>query len=111
MSHTVDDLLRLYASQYLTNKAPITQYQQQRLFLRFSRDFGSLPLDALTPLVLRSWSDYLRKRLAPGTVRQYLDSLSAVLTVAVDHLGWLDAHQASLVIEALKSWGERTGVL
>jgi integrase len=92
MSHTVDDLLQVYAAHYLPHKAPITQYQQQRRFLRFSRDLGSIPLESLTPLVLRTWSERLLRTLAPGTVRQHLDSLSAVLTVAVEDLGWLTAH-------------------
>jgi integrase len=92
MTHTVDELLQLYAAQYLPHKAPITQYYQGRLLHRVSHYFGALPLEALTPLVLRSWSDHLRTRLASGTVRQYLDSLSAVLTVAVEDLGWLETH-------------------
>jgi integrase len=92
MSHTVDDLLTLYASQYLPNKAPVTQYYQGRLLHRFAHYFGPLPLEALTPLVLRSWADHLRLRLSPGTVRQYLEVLSAVLTVAVEDLGWLHVH-------------------
>jgi integrase len=92
MIHTVDQLLTLYAHQYLPNKAPVTHYYQGRLLHRFSHYFGPLPLEALTPLVLRSWADHLRLRLAPGTVRQYLEVLSAVLTVAVEDLGWLDVH-------------------
>jgi integrase len=92
MTHTVDDLLQLYSSQYLPNKAPRTQYQQQRLFRRFSTDLGTIPLECLTPLVLRTWSERLRRSLKPGTVRQYLDSLSAVLTIAVEDLGWLAVH-------------------
>jgi integrase len=91
-ARTVDDLLQLYAKQYLTNKAPRTQAQQHGLFRRFSEDLGTIPLDRLTPTILRSWSDYLRRSLKPGTVRQYLDSLSAVLTVAVEDLDWLEVH-------------------
>jgi integrase len=90
--HPVDDLLQVYASQYLTNNAPRTQYQQQRLFRRFSQDLGMLSLDCLTPALLREYRDQLRQTLKPGTVRQYLDSLSAVLTVAVEELEWLAVH-------------------
>src|SRR5947208_3554180 len=71
-SHTVDDLLQVYTAQYLTNNAPRTQYQQQRLFRRFSQDLGTRALDTLTPLVLREYRDTLRLTLKPGTVRQYL---------------------------------------
>jgi integrase len=69
-----------------------TQYQLQRLFRRFSQDFGTLPLAALTPAVLREYRDRLRQHLKPGTVRQYLDSLSAVLTVAVEDREWVAVH-------------------
>lgn len=91
-SHTVDHLLQVYTAQYLTNNAPRTQYQQQRLFRRFSQDLGTIPLDSLTPAVLRHYRDRLRQTLKPGTVRQYLDTLSAVLTVAVEDLEWLAVH-------------------
>src|SRR6185295_1511673 len=90
--HTLNDLLQLYASQYLTNNAPRTQYQQQRLFRRFATDLGTIPVESLTPAVLREYRDTLRQHLKPGTVRQYLDSLSAVLTVAVEELEWLTVH-------------------
>jgi integrase len=90
--HTLDDLLQIYTAQYLTNNAPRTQYQQQRLFHRFSHDLGALPVESLTPAVLRQYRDQLRQTLKPGTVRQYLDSLSAVLTVAVEELEWLTVH-------------------
>jgi integrase len=90
--HTVDDLLRLYTNEYLTNKAPRTQYQYQRLFRLFAEDLGGFTLEELTPLLLRSWTKRLRQRLKPGTVRQYLDVLSAVLTVAVEDLEWIAVH-------------------
>jgi hypothetical protein len=72
---TLDDLLQVYAKDYLTNNAPRTQYQQQRLFRRFSQDLGALPLESLTPQVLREYRDTLRQHLKPGTVRQYLDRI------------------------------------
>ena len=90
--HTVQDLLRLYAKDYLPNKAPRTQYQQGKLFALFAQDLGHFTLAELTPVLLRSWTQHLRRRLKPGSVRQYLDVLSAVLTVAVEDLQWIDAH-------------------
>src|SRR5215471_5794752 len=89
---TLQDLLNLYASSYLTQHAPSTQDQQRRLFRRFARDLGPIPLSCLTPLVLRTYTRHLSRTLAPGSVRHYLDVLSAVLTVAVDELGWLASH-------------------
>jgi integrase len=56
------------------------------------RDYGQLPLTAITAAWLRSWRDQLSRRLKPNSVRQYLDTFSAVLTVGVNELGWLPAH-------------------
>jgi len=89
---TVADLLLLYADSYLTNHAPSTQDQHRRLCGRFARDLGAIPLACLTPLVLRTYRGHLSRTLAPGSVRHYLDVLSAVLTVAVEDLGWLPTH-------------------
>lgn len=94
---TVDDLLRLYSAAYLPAHAPTTQCQQRGLFRRIARDLGDVPLDCLTPARLRAWRDALRHTLKSGTVRQYLDSFSAVLTVAVDELEWLPANPLSRV--------------
>jgi len=90
--HTLDELLDVYAASYLTNHAPRTQAQQQRLFRRFARDLGTVPLDHLTPLVLRAYGDHLSQSLKPGSVRHYLEVLSAVLTAAVEDLAWLPSH-------------------
>jgi len=68
---TLSDLLDLYATSYLTKHAPATQDQQRRLFRRFARDLGAVPLPCLTPLVLRSYSAHLRRTLKPGSVRHY----------------------------------------
>jgi integrase len=54
--------------------------------------FGHLPLTAITPAWLRSWRDQLGRRLKPDTVRQYMDTFSAVLTVGVNELAWLPEH-------------------
>src|SRR5215471_478775 len=90
--HTLDELLDVYAASYLTNHAPRTQAQQQRLFRRFARDLGTVPLEHMTPLVLRAYSAHLSRTLQPGSVRHYLEVLSAVHTVAVEELGWLPTH-------------------
>src|SRR5262249_41267675 len=64
------------------------QYQKQLLFRLFSKEFGAMPLDQLTPEHLRVWRNHLRRRLAPGTVRYHLDVFSSVLTVGHE-MGWL----------------------
>jgi integrase len=88
----VAELLTYYIAEVLPTKAPNTHYQQTRFLSLLAREFGHLPLTALTPAWLRSWRDQLSRRLKPDTVRQYLDIVSAVLTVAVNELGWLPEH-------------------
>jgi len=95
--YTLDQLLHIYATQYLPQLAPRTQYQRRRLFARFATDLGAFPLDTLTPLRLRHYRDALSRTLKPGTVRQYLDALSAVFTVAVEELEWLDVNPLAKV--------------
>ena len=89
-SPTVTDLLTLYEHEYLHLKAPSTAYKQRLLYGHYRRAFGALPLTAITPAWLRAWRDELALTLKPGTVRVYMDALSAALTVAVSELGFLD---------------------
>lgn len=87
--HTVSELLDVYEREYLPTKAATTRYQQSKLFLRLRRELGFMLLTDLTPTFLRQWRDLLAKRYAPGTVRRYLDGLSAPLTAAVKYYEWL----------------------
>lgn len=89
---TVAELLTYYMAEVLPSKAPQTQYQQTRFLSMLASEFGHLPLTAMTPAWLRSWRDQLSRRLKPDTVRQYMDSYSAVLTVGVYELAWLPEH-------------------
>jgi len=88
-THTVNDLLLLYLSDFLPLKADITQYHHRKYFARMQAEFGTLPLDELTPAFLRAYRDRLRTRYSPGTVRLYCMALSAALQTAVQELGWL----------------------
>jgi integrase len=90
--HTVAELLDAYATEYLPRKAPKTQYQERLLYRWFAAELGSIPLAELSPLVLRTWRDSLRGCYTPNTIRRYMTSLSAVLTVAVDEYEWLAVH-------------------
>ena len=91
--HTMGDLLAYHIAEVLPTKAPTTQYQQTRFLAKLTRDFGQLPLSAITPAWLRQWRDQLAlHRLKPDTIRQYMDSLSAVLSTAVYDLEWLDTN-------------------
>ena len=90
--HTLAELLDYHIREVLPGKAPNTQYQQTRFLGMLARTYGHLPLRTLTPAWLRAWRDGLSRRLKPDTVRQYMDSLAAVSTVAVSELHWLPAH-------------------
>jgi len=91
-AQTVADLLRYYTAEVLPTLAPKTHYQRTRFFAMLAKEYGHLPLTALTPAWLRSWCDQLSRRLKPDTVRQYMDTVSAVLTVGVNELAWLSEH-------------------
>ena len=88
-SLTVTDLLARYDTEILPQKALTTQYQQRHVHAWLVRELGDLRLCDLTPMLLRTWRTSLERRLAPGTVRRYLDSLSGPLTAAVQEWGWL----------------------
>lgn len=90
--HTVAELLNAYAKEYLPRKAPQTQYQERLLYRWFVAELGTIPLADLSPLVLRTWRDSLRGCYTPNTIRRYMTSLSAVLTVAVEQYEWMAVH-------------------
>jgi hypothetical protein len=69
---TVADLLAYYVAEVLPTHAPNTQYQRTRFLAMVEREYGHLPLTAITPAWLRSWRDQLGRRLKPDTVRQYV---------------------------------------
>lgn len=89
---TMADLLDLYCTEYLPTKARTTQIQYRIVFRSLRAEFGALPVTALTPALVRQWRTRLAERLAPGTVRRWLDTLSGLLTVAVRDYDWLDAN-------------------
>ena len=91
-TRTLADLLEVYMMQYLPTKAPTTQRGQGALCRWFQRELGTLLLHEVTPRYLRGLRDRLAQGRKPGTVRVYLDVLSAALTVAVEELEWLPSH-------------------
>jgi integrase len=90
--HTLADVLHAYERDYLPRKAPSTQYHERLLFRWFGEELGAIPLQDLSPLVLRTWRDSLRPFYKPGSIRRYMTALSAVLTVAVEDLEWVATH-------------------
>lgn len=87
--HTIADLLDVYERDYLPCKAPATAYNQRLLYRHYRAAFGALHVTEITPAWLRAWQRQLATRLKPGTVRVYMDALSAALTYAVTDLEWL----------------------
>jgi integrase len=90
--HTVAELLEAYTRDFLPLKAPSTQYHERLLFRWFYEDFGTIPLQDLSPLILRSWRDSLQPCYKPGSMRRYMTALSAVLTAGVEHYEWMTTH-------------------
>lgn len=90
--HTVEHLLRYYASEVAPQKAPCTQRQIAALSQHLDADLRALQVDELTPAVLRAWRDRLRQTMKPGSARHYLEMFSAILTVAVEDLEWITVH-------------------
>jgi len=66
--HTFGELLAYHVAEVLPTKAPNTQYQQTRFLHRLEREFGHLPLDAITPGWLREWRDQLRRQVTQGRI-------------------------------------------
>jgi hypothetical protein len=58
--HTFAELVEAYTRDFLPLKAPRTQYHERLLLRWFAHDLGTIPLHALSPLILRSWLDSLQ---------------------------------------------------
>src|SRR2546426_7952857 len=53
--YTVADLLQTYERTYLPQLAPTTQIHHRVVFRSLCRQYGGLPLTAITPAWLRQW--------------------------------------------------------
>ena len=95
--HTLEELLEVYARDVLPHKAPRTGALHLLFARRLLRELGPLPLDELTPPLLRAWRDRMAQRCSPGSVRRYMACLSAVLTAGVSEYEWLDINPLSKV--------------
>jgi integrase len=91
-SPTLADLFRQYQAEYLSDKARTTRYQHALFFAQVLRDLGPVPLEALTPDLLRAWKMRLSASCKPGTVYRYLRRLNAPLVIAVEDYCWLAAN-------------------
>jgi integrase len=87
--HTLAELFTAYQAEHLYDAAPVTRYQHQLFMATVLRELGPLPLEAVTPEVIRTWKMAMSTRLAPGSVRRYMKMLSAYLRFAVEDLEWM----------------------
>jgi integrase len=84
-------LLQRYERLYLSQLAASTRRHHGVILRKLCTHYGDLPLTALTPDWVRQWQEAITPGHTVGTVRQYLVTLSGVLTWAVE-IGWLADH-------------------
>jgi len=89
--HTLGELLERYGREVLPTKSPRTAVHQAAQLAWWTQQLGHLHLDQLTPARLAACRDRLAADRAPGTVNQYLASLSHACRVAVTEWAWLEA--------------------
>jgi integrase len=90
MPHIVAELLERYEREVLPNKSPRTVVHQVTHLAWWRTELGSLRLQEVTPTRLATCRDQLAVERAPGTVNQYLASLSHAFSVAVTEWAWLE---------------------
>ncbi len=87
---TVSDMLDRYSRDVLPKKSPRTARNHATHLAWWRTALGTLRLIDLTPARLAACRDQLAADHAPGTVNQYLASMSHVLSVAVTDWAWLE---------------------
>jgi integrase len=88
-AHTLGELLAAYQRECLASKTRATQYNYHRFALGVVRELGDLPLDAVTPEVVRTWKLALLEHHKPGTVHTYMKRLDRALRLGAREYGWL----------------------
>ena len=86
---TLVDLFAFFQQEHLSDRAASTRYGYATFFRQVVAELGPLPLQDVTPDVLRAWKMRLSERHAPATVHKYLPRLDHALRVCVDEYGWL----------------------
>lgn len=95
--HTLGELLACYQTEYLATKATATRYNYHRFALQVVRELGDLPLEAVTPGLLRTWKLALLEHHKPGTVHTYMKRLNRALHVAAAHYAWIPTNPMTRV--------------
>lgn len=89
--HTLGGLIERYGREVLPTKSPRTAVNQAAQLAWWRTQLGTQRLSDVTPARLAACRDQLAVCRAPGTVNQYLASLSHAFSVAVTEWAWLEA--------------------
>lgn len=87
--HTLGELFSTYQAEYLSGRAPSTQYAHRVFFAQTLREVGDKPLGDITAETMRAWKTQLLSTRKHGTAHKYLSRLSTVFNVAVEEYQWL----------------------
>lgn len=109
--HTLTELLERYRHEVLPTKSPRTARHQAIHLAWWTQQLGHLRLDQLTPTRLAACRDRLAATRAPGTVNQYLASLSHACSIAVTDWAWLDASPLRRVCRLREPRGRMTSAV
>src|SRR4051812_26952507 len=81
---TLATLFDQYLAEMRLEHAPSTHYQQRLFFRVVLRDLGPLPLQQVTPDLLRTWKTVLTARYTRATIHRYMSFLNCALRYAVE---------------------------
>ncbi len=94
-THTVGELINLYCSRILPQKAPRTQREQGKILAWWKANLGDTSIKNVTTPLLEEYKDLLstQKKFANGTTNLYLNTLSPCFSWASSpRLGWLSSN-------------------
>jgi integrase len=89
---TLGELLQRYRHEVLPHKRRGTQANQAHHLDFWTEALGPWPMADVTPARLGTCRDELAQTRAPGTVNQYLRTLSHAFSVAAREWGWLETN-------------------
>jgi len=89
---TLGELLQRYRHEVLPHKRRGTQVNQAHHLAWWTEALGLWPMADVTPARLGACRDALAQSRAPGTVNQYLRTLSHAFSVAVNEWIWLETN-------------------
>lgn len=94
---TLAELLKRYQQEILHRKKQRTQTNQALHLTWWTQTLGLHPVAEVTPARLAACRDELAQTRSPGTVNQYLRTLSHTFSVAIREWSWLEVNPLSRV--------------